>query len=58
MPDGLFVRLILWEGDEEFPASAQILFSSNFSTAFETYDLAEIGGILIGAMGGMEKFHE
>lgn len=56
--EGLFVRLILWEGDEEFPASAQILFSSNFSTAFETYDLAEIGGILIGAMGGMEKFHE
>ncbi len=52
--DGLFVRLILWEGDEEFPASAQILFSSNFRDAFETYDLAETGGILLNAMKAFE----
>ena len=50
-----FVRFILWEGDDEFPASAQILFSSNFRTAFETYDLAEIGGLCITAFGITEK---
>ena len=53
-PD-LYVRFILWEGDDEFPASAQILFSSNFRTAFETYDLAEIGGLCITAFGIAEK---
>lgn len=53
--EGLFVRFILWEGDDEFPASAQILFSSNFRTAFETYDLAEIGGLCITAFGITEK---
>lgn len=53
--DGLFVRFILWAGDEEFPASTQILFSDNFLQAFETYDLAEIGGIILSAMGAAEK---
>ena len=52
---GLKVRFILWEGDEEFPASAQILFSENFRNAFETYDLAEIGGVCINAFGAKEK---
>ena len=53
--DGLFVRFILWEGDDEFPASAQILFSFNFRNAFETYDLAEIGGLCISAFGAEER---
>lgn len=53
--DGLFVRFILWAGDEEFPASTQILFSDNFLQAFETYDLAEIGGIILSAMGFAER---
>ncbi len=53
--DGLSVRFILWEGDDEFPASAQILFSSNFRSSFETYDLAEIGGLCITAFGAAEK---
>lgn len=35
---GLFVRLLLWEGDEDFPASAQILFSDNFPQAFTAED--------------------
>lgn len=51
----LKVRFILWEGDEEFSASAQILFSDNFRDAFETYDLAEIGGVCINAFGAKEK---
>lgn len=53
--DQLKIRFILWEGDEEFAASAQILFSENIRDAFETYDLAEIGGICINAFGAKEK---
>ncbi len=51
----LYVRFILWEGDDEFPASAQILFSSNFPAAFGTYDLAEVGEICINTFGAIEK---
>ena len=42
-----YVRFILWAGDEEFPPSAQILFSDNFPLSFETYDLAVVGDISI-----------
>lgn len=37
LPD-LFLRFILWEGDEEFPATAQILFSDNFPEVFSPED--------------------
>ena len=40
--DGLSIRFLFWNGDEEFAPSAQILFSSYFPAAFGTYDLAEI----------------
>lgn len=50
--DGLFIRLLLWEGDEEFPASAQILFSDNFSAAFTAEDIAVVGDTLLNAMRG------
>lgn len=53
--DGLFVRFMLWEGDEEFRPAAQIVFSDNFRQAFETYDLAELAGILISWMGKAEQ---
>lgn len=46
----LVVRLIIWEGDEEFPPSAQILFSDNFLTAFTAEDLAYVGDLLIGTL--------
>ena len=35
---GLYLRLILWEGDDEFPASTQILFSDNFAEVFSAED--------------------
>lgn len=48
--DDLFVRYILWEGDDEFPPSAQILFSDNFSeSSFSAEDLAVVGDITIGS---------
>ena len=43
---GLFVRLILWAGDDEFPPSAQILFSDNFPAAFtQGEDMAVVGDV-------------
>lgn len=44
---GLQMQLLLWEGDEEFPPSAQILFSDNFPTAFSAEDMAFVGDILL-----------
>ena len=49
---GLKMRLMLWEPDEEFPASAQILFSDNFASAFTAEDMAVAGDTLINAMKG------
>ena len=49
---GLTVRLILWEGDEEFRPTAQILFSDNFSSAFSAEDIAVVGDIILNAMKG------
>lgn len=44
---GLYVRLILWEGDDEFPPSAQILFSDNFPAAFtQGEDMAVVGDVV------------
>lgn len=49
---GLTVRLILWEGDDEFAPQAQILFSDNFPDAFKAEDNAVVGDILLNAMKG------
>lgn len=43
----LTLRLLLWAGDDEFPPSAQILFSDNFQFAFTAEDLAYVGDIMI-----------
>ncbi len=48
--NNLYVRFILWAGDEEFPPSAQILFSDNMTFAFEAEDLAVVGDISIGTI--------
>lgn len=48
--DNLSVRLILWEPDDEFPASAQILFSDNFPLAFTAEDMAVVGDLVNNAL--------
>lgn len=53
--ENLYLRFLFWEGDEEFPASSQILFSGNFPGAFDAYDLAEIGEICINTFNEIEK---
>jgi len=44
---GYDVRLIVWEGDEEFPPNSQILFSDNFPQAFSAEDRTVVGDIMI-----------
>lgn len=51
--NNLYVRFILWAGDEEFPPSAQILFSDNMAFAFEAEDLAVVGDLSIGTLKKM-----
>ena len=48
--DGYTVRLQLWAGDEEFPPSAQILFTDNFPNAFTAEDMAVVGDIVLDEM--------
>ena len=48
--NGLFVRLLVWGPDDEFPPSAQILFSDNFPAVYTAEDLAVVGDVLISAL--------
>lgn len=54
LPD-LKVQLILWEGDDEFPPSSQILFSDNFPCCFQAEDMAVTGDVIIGTLKAVEK---
>ena len=53
--EGFFIRQILWEGDDEFPPSSQILFSDNFAVTFAAEDLAVAGDICINMMKAVER---
>jgi len=50
---GVICRLILWTPDDEFPPSAQFLFSDNTPVAFNAEDLAAVGDVVIGALKEM-----
>ncbi|MFP3041006.1 DUF3786 domain-containing protein [Treponema primitia] len=45
--NGLFISLLIWAGDDEFPPSAQMLFDDNFIFAFTAEDLAAMGEVVI-----------
>lgn len=51
----LLIKLIMWYGDEEFPPSAQILFSDNFPVAFSADDIAYTGDIVLDALKAVQK---
>ena len=44
------LRLLVWEGDEEFPPNAQLLYTDNFETGFSAEDRVVAGDLLIGAV--------
>ena len=41
------MRILVWEGDDEFPPNAQILYSDNFAEGFAAEDRVVAGDILI-----------
>ena len=44
---GYRMQILVWEGDEEFPPNAQVLYSDNFETGFAPEDRVVAGDILI-----------
>ena len=44
---GYRMQILVWEGDEEFPPNAQILYSDNFADGFAAEDRVVAGDILI-----------
>ena len=41
------VRILVWEGDDEFPPNAQVLYTDNFAAGFSAEDRVVAGDILI-----------
>ena len=44
------MQILVWEGDEEFPPNAQVIYSDNFSDGFAAEDRVVAGDILISAI--------
>ena len=44
---GYKMRILVWEGDEEFPPNAQVIYSDNFAEGFAAEDRVVSGDILI-----------
>ena len=45
--DGYRIQILIWQGDEEFPPNAQVLYSDNFAEGFAAEDRVVAGDILI-----------
>ena len=44
---GYKMQILVWEGDDEFPPNAQVLYSDNFAQGFAAEDRVVAGDILI-----------
>ena len=47
---GYHMQILVWEGDEEFPPNAQVIYSENFAQGFAAEDRVVSGDILITAI--------
>ncbi len=45
--DNYRMRILVWEGDDEFPPNAQVLYTDNFTDGFAPEDRVVAGDILI-----------
>ena len=45
--DGYHVQILIWQGDDEFPPNAQVIYSDNFALGFAAEDRVVAGDILI-----------
>lgn len=46
------MQILVWEGDDEFPPNAQVLYSDNFAEGFAPEDRVVAGDILISTIKG------
>ena len=44
---GYQMQILVWQGDDEFPPNAQVLYSDNFAEGFAAEDRVVAGDILI-----------
>ena len=44
---GFHIQILIWQGDDEFPPNAQVIYSDNFAEAFAAEDRVVAGDILI-----------
>ncbi len=49
---GYAMQIIVWEGDEEFPPNAQVIYTDNFAQGFAAEDRVVAGDLLISAIKG------
>ena len=49
---GYRMQILVWEGDDEFPPNAQVLYSDNFAEGFAAEDRVVAGDILITMIKG------
>ena len=48
--NGYWIQILIWQGDDEFPPNAQVLYSDNFAEGFAAEDRVVAGDILITAI--------
>jgi hypothetical protein len=51
----IVIRLVLWEGDDEFPPEAGILFDANIKSALAAEDIAVLSGMLVYRLMGIAR---
>ena len=44
---GYHIQILIWQGDDEFPPNAQVIYSDNFADGFAAEDRVVAGDILI-----------
>ena len=44
---GYHIQILVWQGDDEFPPTAQVIYSDNFADSFAAEDRVVAGDILI-----------
>ena len=49
---GFAMQIMVWEGDDEFPPNAQVLYTDNFEEGFAPEDRVVAGDILISVIKG------
>ena len=47
---GYAMQILIWEGDEEFPPNAQVIYTDNFAEGFAAEDRVVAGDILVSSI--------